>query len=400
MLKVRVGDFKLTEGNKQAVLDVLSSGRISEGEKVRLFEKKWAEFIGTKYAVATSSGTAALIVALSAAKHAGLLSDGANIITTPVTYIATSNAIALLNMNPVFADIDPVTFGINYDSVKSVLENSGKKCSAVLPVHLMGYPADMDGLAKLCTENNMLLFEDSAQAHGSVYNGKKTGSMGLLSAFSFYLAHNVQAGELGAVTTNDKELYRLMKKLKANGRSCDCEICTRSSGHCKQLAAYTGEDDFDPRFTHDMIGYNFKTMEFPAAIAVSQIAGIDEIIRKRQENVKSLNALLSEFSESLQLPQYSDNVSYLAYPLVVKPGSKVSRKKIRQEFENKGVETRPIFGCIPTQQLAYAHLKEEYKGKLPNAEYVGSNGFYIGCHQYLTSEDIEYVAKCFKEIFS
>lgn len=401
MLKIQVGDFRLGDAEKRAVMDVLDSGKISESKNVLNFEKKWAEFIGTKYAVAANSGTSALILGLLAAKHAGMIKEHSKIITSPVTYIATSNSIVLSNLEPVYADIDPVTFELKTDSVKELLEqDEGKECSAMLPVHLLGYPCDINGLLSLCKMHNLSFFEDSAQAHGSVYNGRKTGSFGEFGAFSFYIAHNIQAGEFGAVTTNDKSLYTLMKKLKANGRACDCEVCTRAGGYCKQLSSYKGAQDFDPRFTHDMIGYNFKTMEFPAALALVQMQKADYIIQKRQQNVKALNAQLSEFSDRLQLPKYSEDVSYLTYPLVIKPDSGIQRKLIRQELEKRGIETRPIFGCIPTQQPAYAHLKAKYEGKLPNAEYVGNNGFYIGCHQYLSNEDIDYIAQCFKEILN
>lgn len=400
-LRVSVGDFRIGDKEKAAVMDILNTGRISEGRKVWAFEQKWAEFIGTKYAVAVNSGTSALIVALLAARYRGMLKKGSKIITTPTSYIATTNAIVHAGLEPVFVDIDPLTFGINLYKVKELLENSKPgEYAAILPVHLMGYPCDMGAVSELCKEHNLYLFEDAAQAHGTLYNGKRVGSFGVFGAFSFYIAHNIQAGELGAVTTNDKELYRLMKKLKANGRVCDCDICTRHTGYCKYAAQNLNlEEDYDPRFLHDMQGYNFKTMEFPAALALAQIDSVEDIIKKRQANVLFLNKRLAKFSDILQLPFHSETVSYLTYPLVLKPNAKISRKVLRQELEKRGVETRSMFASIPTQQPAYSYLKKEYEGKLPNAENLGHNSFYIGCHQYLTEEDLNYVVKCFEEIF-
>jgi CDP-6-deoxy-D-xylo-4-hexulose-3-dehydrase len=158
----------------------------------------------------------------------------------------------------------------------------------------------------------------------------------------------------------------------------------------------TNENDFDPRFTHDIIGFNFKTMEFQAALGLTQLKKIDWIIKRRRENVKFLNEELAKFSGVIQLPKYNENVSYMAYPIVIKNPKKTSRKKIRMELERRGIETRPLFSCIPTQQPAYRYLKDKYKGKLPIAEFVGSNGFYIGCHQYLTQEDLDCVVKAFE----
>lgn len=404
MKKIHVGDFRIGKEEKQAVNEVLDSGRISEDKKVREFEKGFAEFIGTKHSILLNSGTSALIAGLTALKyHKDLdIKTDQKIITTPLTYIATSNAIVLSGFEPVYVDIDKETFGITPENIKAHLEqiNDIDNYSLILPVHLIGYPCDMNEINKIAKKYGLHVFEDSAQAHGSIYKGKRTGSLSLLSAFSFYIAHNIQAGEMGALTTNDQEINRLVKKIKAHGRMCDCPICTRATGNCPKILAYKGEDDFDPRFTHDLVGYNFKTMEFQAALGLVQLKRVDYIIKKRQENVKYLNEGLEECSDILQLPKYSDKISYLAYPIVIKKPEIISRKKLRLELEENGIETRPLFGCIPTQQQAYNHLKEKYIGKLPNAEYVGRNGFYIGCHQYLEQEDLDYIIKSLEKLLA
>jgi dTDP-4-amino-4,6-dideoxygalactose transaminase len=401
-IKVSVGDFKIGQKEKEAIIEVINSGRFSEGQKVRDFEKAFAKYIGTKYAVALSSGTAALIAGLTALQHHKLfkIKRGTKIITSPVTYVATSNAIVLTGFEPVYVDIDPRTFAILPEEVEKALSKSKntKKFSAILPVHLMGYPCDMDALNNIAKHYNLVTFEDSAQAHGTLYKGKKTGSLSLLSAFSFYIAHNIQAGEMGAITTDDPEIDRLVRKIKANGRVCACKICTRSQGWCPKFNSEKDVDN-DPRFTHDIIGYNFKTMEFQATLGIAQLRKADWIFKKRQENVKVLNKGLEKYSDVLSLPPFSEAVSYLAYPIVIKDTAKISRKRLRTELEKMGIETRPLFGSIPTQQPAYSFLKERYKGKLLNADYVGTNGFYIGCHQYITEEDITYVLKCFDNIF-
>jgi CDP-6-deoxy-D-xylo-4-hexulose-3-dehydrase len=403
MRRVPVGDFKIGEEERAAINEVLESGRISEGKKVREFEKEFARFVGTKYTVALNSGTSALIAGLDALVHHPDLKIGlgTNVITTPVTYIATSNAIVKSGFNPVYVDIDRETFVITPENIMRRLEevDDPTKYSLILPVHLMGYPCDMDEFNKIAKEYGLQIFEDSAQAHGTLYKGKKTGSLSLLAAFSFYIAHNIQVGEMGAITTNDWEIARLSGKIKAHGRMCDCPICTRAEGICPKMKG-DSEEDFDPRFTHEFIGYNFKTMEFQAALGKVQLRKADWIIKKRQENVKYLNEGLEKYSDLLQLPKYSSTVSYLAYPIMIKRPDNISRKKLCAELEKNGVETRPLFGCIPTQQPAFSFLREKYEGKLPNAEYVGRNAFYIGCHQYLEREDLEHVIKTFDKILS
>jgi CDP-6-deoxy-D-xylo-4-hexulose-3-dehydrase len=404
MRQIRVGDFKIGDEEKRAITEVLDNGQISEGMKVREFEKLFADYIGTKHAVAVSSGTSALMAGMVAMIYAEniAVNPGTNVLTTPVSYIATSNALVTTGFNPVYVDVDRETFGITPENIKKHLEEVDdiEQYSFILPVHLMGHPCDMDEINKIAMKYGLQVFEDSAQAHGTIYNGRKTGSFSLLSAFSFYIAHNIQAGEMGAITTDDLEIIRLIRKIKANGRMCDCPICKRAEGKCPRLAAYNGEDDFDPRFTHEFIGYNFKTMEFQAALGITQLKRADWITERRRDNVKYLNESLEDFSDLLKLPKFDQNVSYLAYPIVINNPDKLSRRKLRKELEAHGIETRPLFGCIPTQQPAFKYLKKDYEGKLLNADYLGKNAFYVGCHQYLTQEDLDYTINVFKKILS
>ncbi|MBU1727410.1 MAG: DegT/DnrJ/EryC1/StrS family aminotransferase [Candidatus Omnitrophica bacterium] len=399
MKRIHVGEFRLGRKEERALFDVIDTGWLSEGKKTYEFEKAWAKYIGTHYAVAVNSGTSALVAGLVALKNKFGIKDGAKVITTPLTFIATINAIWHSGLRPVFVDIDPRTFVITPEDIEKALKDE-KDVAVVLPVHLMGYPADMDRINAIAKKNNVLVVEDAAQAHGTLYKGKRVGSLSEFAIFSFYVAHNIQAGEMGAVTTNDHRLFKLIKKIKAHGRMCECEVCTRSTGKCVLMDAYKGREDFDPRFHHDLIGYNFKVMEFQTSLASTQLKKANQIFKKRSFNVKYLNDNLCEFSDILQLPSYSEDISYLAYPIVLKKQKhhKIPCFKLRRELEKHGVETRPLFGCIPTQQPAYQFLKERYADRLPNAEYVGENGFYIGCHQYLSKRDLDYIVETFAKI--
>jgi len=391
MIRIRVGDIKIGEEEKKAIFDVLESGRLSEGPKVREFESLWAQYTESKYCVAVNSGTSALMVGLYALlydERYKKVKKGSKVITSPVTYVATSNAIVLAGMEPVYVDIDPVTFTLNVEQIEDLLKKGNPdEYSMILPVHLMGYPNDMDAINAIADRYGLVVFEDAAQAHGSLYKGKKTGSLSLLADYSFYIAHNIQVGEMGAVVTSDEKLRSLIKKLKANGRVCACPVCTRAEGKCPYQAK-----DFDPRFTHEFVGFNFKTTEFQAALAIPQIKRAGSILQKRQHNVRYLNDRLDIVSQKLQLPRYSEDVSYLAYPMVIKDAS-IKRERLMAALEKSGVETRPLFGCIPTQQPSFSSYKPRYEGKLPDADVVGKNGFYIGCHQYLATEDLDFIVE-------
>ena len=366
---VRIGDYKTTVEDEQVVLEILRSNRLSEGKYVREFEERWADFCGTKYAVLTNSGTSALILALEVLKKYTTLRK---ILTTPLTFIATVNAIVLAGFEPVFSDVNKETF---------VIEPC-LNADLFMPVHLYGYPVDMQKFPY------RFMIEDAAEAHGTMYKGKPVGSHGLMGCFSFYIAHNIQVGDMGAVTTNSREVYKELKSLKAHGRMCECPVCGRLEGRCPHKDA-----DFDPRFTHTRIAYNFKTSEINAALGINQLKKADWILQRRQENVKYLNEGLAGVEE-LQLPKHDPTVSYLSYPLIIKDES-IDRNSFLNRL-SKTVENRPLFACIPLQQPAYEHIKNKWVGKLPNAEWLGSRGFHVGVHQYLTQEELDIMIESIK----
>ena len=191
MRRVYVGDFHLGEDEKKAVMEVLDLGRVSEGKKVREFEKLWANYVGTKYSIALSSGTAALMVGWSAILHHKnyQAKNRKKVITAPITYIATSNALVLTGYEPVYVDIDPKRFVITPENIKKHLNavKDSENYLAINPVHLMGYSADMDKINDIAREYNLAVVEDSAQAHGSILEGKKPGQCLCFPYFLFIL---------------------------------------------------------------------------------------------------------------------------------------------------------------------------------------------------------------------
>jgi CDP-6-deoxy-D-xylo-4-hexulose-3-dehydrase len=378
--KIRIGDLQFGPAERAAIIRVLDSGRISEGPEVRAFEREYADWLGARHCVAVSSGTAALIVGLAASQIAGHIKPGARVLMPALTFIATANAVRLTGLEPVFADIDPHMFTMRKESLY------WNQHDAILPVHLFGYPAPMDYIIRgaRTSASYIPVFEDACQAHGSRYIGSKVGCFGHWSAFSFYIAHTVQAGEFGVLCTDDPEIAKLAKSLKAHGRACACEKCNRSTGECPFLG------ETDPRFTHLHIGYNFKPMEWQAALARVQLENIEENIEKRRANVSTLNSLLRKVDDRIKLPTLDGRVSYMAYPMVLlEPGR---RAAVMKYLESHGVECRPLFGCIPTQQPAYEEYAERYQDKLPVAEDYGANGLYVGCHQYLEYVDLRRMA--------
>ncbi|MBC7225429.1 MAG: aminotransferase class I/II-fold pyridoxal phosphate-dependent enzyme, partial [Anaerolineae bacterium] len=266
MRRIAIAEFIASPEQRRLVQEVLDSGRISEGPKVSQFEQAWASFVGSRHCVATNSGTSALMVGLLALRHRLGLPRGTKAITSALSFIATSNAIRHAGFAPVYVDVDPVRFHLLPDQVEELLEGARPgEYGAIVPVHLMGYPAPMGRLLEL---------------------GRPVGSLGALGIFSFYISHNIQGGEMGAVTTDDEALDDLIRRLKDQGR-----------------IYHTGED-LSRWFVHDLVGFNFKTTEFQAALALPQVEAAEAILQARRENVRGLNARLAHLQDWFQLPEY------------------------------------------------------------------------------------------------
>jgi len=394
-MQVRIGDFSYGPEQKAAVEGMMAENAVSEGRKCREFEAAFAKHIGSKHCVTANSGTSAGMLIFQGLKYVSNnpIKEGTTVLTSPLTYIATVNAFTTLGFKPAFCDVRLDTFSMDEEKAKEHFENNDpSEYSAIQPVHLMGYAVEMDRINAIAKEHGLVSIEDSCEATGTKYKGRRTGTWGTAGWFSFYIAHNIQVGEFGAITTDDAELAEKMHRLKGNGRMCYRTVKEVEEGKCPH--ANLG---FNPRYLHDMIGFNFKPMEFQAVLGLTQLAKAEWIIAKRQDNVKFLNDSLAKLSGELMLPKLSKDVSYLGYPLIVE-SKRISRDKLSVELTKRGIENRPIFNCIPTQQKAYAHLAKEYAGKLPNAEHVGKNGIYLPVHQYLSDQQREYMAKTVLEI--
>lgn len=393
--KIPTGDWVCTPEERKNVNDVLDSGMISEGKYCNEFSEKWAKYIGTPYCTTLNSGSSALIVGLRALNYK--LKKFMKVATTPFTYVATVNSIYLTGNTPVYVDIDRKTLGMSPESLKKTLDEN-PDIDAVLVVHIMGIPSRIDEIKEICDERGVFLLEDNCQAYGTKYKGKMLGSYGIWSACSFFIAHTIQVSEMGTLNTHDRDLFRIFDKLKSNGRT---------SSFDKEKEKYYKEDvehnlkDLHPRYYHDMISGNYRAQEFSGAIACAQFEKIDDIIGKRNDNVKYLlDNLVPKYGDLLQFPIYDKDTSYLGFPMVITEkaltsGKIKNRKWIREEFEKRGIETRPMYGCLP---LDMPSLQVEETLSIPEAEYVGRNAWYIGCFQYLKKEDLDYIIKVFDDV--
>jgi len=383
---ISFGTIDITRNAKDIINQVIKTTRVSQGKYVRDFEKRFASLFDRKYGVAVSSGTDAIALALSTLYDFGA-KRGDEIILPALTFIGTANAVLMAGFKPVFVDVEIDTLNIN----PSLIEKSiTKKTRAILPVHLMGKPCNMDEVIKISKEYNLFLIEDAAEAHGSEYKGKKIGSFGDMSCFSTYIAHIISTIEGGIVLTDNSEYADILRSLRTHGRACKCEVCVINLGsnYCKKRFKY-GKDI---RFVFERVGFSSKMNEIEAAVGIGNIEIFDKILKQRRKNLISLMKKFKEFGKYFYIIEEKpfEKIAPHGFPLVIKEKNKINRNELIIYLAENGIDTRDLFSSIPTQCDGYKFLGYRY-GEFPIAEYIGENGLHFGVHQDLNEDDIEYI---------
>jgi len=390
-IKIPFGTVSITKKTKKLIKWILDSNRVSCGKYVREFEKKFAELVGTKEAVALSSGADADALALAVLYDFGAKRND-EVIVPALSFVATGNAILQAGFNPVFVDIDRMTLNIDPSKVEKAIT---RKTRAIMPVHLMGKPADMDEINRIAKKRNLFVIEDAAEAHGATYRDKNIGTLGDMAAFSLYVAHIITTVEGGIVVTNKKKFAEVLRSLRTHGRACKCERCILniSSGFCEKRFQYGEKNDI--RFMFERIGYSSKMNELEAAVGLGNLEEYHKILKKRRQNLKYLTKEFKKFSPYLVTIEEGadEKIGPHAFPVIVQEEVRFTREELVDYLERKGIETRTLFASMPTQCPGFKFL--EYKlGDFPNAEYIGDNGFHIGIHQDLSKEHLDYFLDC------
>ncbi len=396
-MKISFGTVTITDMAKRLVADALDSGRISCGKYVRQFEKEFARLAGTKMAVAVSSGTDAVCLALAVLYDFGA-KRGDEIIVPALSFVATANAVLQAGFKPVFVDIDRQTLNIDALKIESAITS---RTRAVVPVHLMGKPADMDAINSLAKKYRLYVIEDAAEAHGAVYKGKNVGSLGDMAAFSLYVAHIITTGEGGIVTTNKPEFAEVIRSLRSHGRACKCEACVinTNSGYCAKR--FSRSDNQDIRFVFERIGFSSKMNELEAAIGIGNLAIYNEILKERRKNLYYLMNKFKKFSPYLVTikKELYEEIGPHAFPFIIQEQAKFTRNQLAGYLSKKNIDSRTLFSCIPTQCWGFGFLG--YKiGDFPHAEYIGNNAIHIGVHQDIGKDGCDYFIDSIEEFLS
>ncbi|HEY44602.1 MAG TPA: DegT/DnrJ/EryC1/StrS family aminotransferase [Anaerolineae bacterium] len=393
-LRVPFGTISIPEQSKRLIGEILDTKRISSGKYVRMFENRFAELSGVKEAVALSSGTDADTLALAVLHDYGAR-RGDEVIVPALSFVATGNAVLHAGFSPVFVDIERDTLNLDPSQIESAIT---EKTRAILAVHLMGKPADMDAIRSIARRHELYVIEDAAEAHGALYKGKPVGGLGDMGAFSLYHAHTITTGEGGIVTTNNEEYAEILRSLRSHGRACKCKVCTINiaSNYCSKR--FQGDDGEDIRFVFERIGYSCKMNELEAALGLGNIEIYHDILGKRRRNLLYVLERFKKFSPFLATirEEPDTQIGPHAIPIIVQEEASFSREDLANYLEEHGIETRTIFASMPTQCAGFACLGYEL-GQFPNAEYIGERGVHIGVHQDLGLEEMEYLMETIEE---
>ena len=390
------GTITITDTAKRLIAESLETKRISCGRLVRDFEDRFAALVGTSEAVAVSTGTDADILALAVLHDFGA-QRGDQVIVPALSFVATGNAVLHAGFTPVFVDIRRDTLNIDPELIEAAIT---ERTRAIMPVHLMGKPAEMDAINAIAKNHNLMVVEDAAEAHGALYKGKPAGTLADLAAFSTYVAHIITTGEGGVITTNNEQYGEILRSLRSHGRNCSCKHCILNAGASYCAKRFRGEGGSDVRFTFDRIGYSCKMNELEAAIGIGAMEIYHDILKKRHDNLSYVLERFERFAPYLSSIREEEHevIGPHAIPIVVNEGAPFTRDQLAQYLERSGIETRTLFASMPTQCPGFAYLGHR-PGDFPNAEYMGHHGLHIGVHQDLEIEDMEYVLEVIDAFF-
>lgn len=341
---------------EQAVLRVLRSGQLAQGREVEAFENEFASYTGSTYAVAVSNGTTALHLALLAAG----VGEGDEVITTPFSFAASTNAILYTGAKPVFVDIgDDCT--IDVSQIEQLITPHTK---ALLPVHLFGYPCDMDALMRISRAHHLPLIEDACQAHGATYKGKKVGSIGSIGCFSFYATKNMTTGEGGMVVTHDENIADRVRLLRSHGSAV--------------------------KYHPVALGYNDRMTDIQAALGRVQLTRLDGFNKKRRKNAQVYTSAFRSLP-GLTVPSEEDGrvSAYHHYTIRVQPPFPLSRDALQSYLADKGIESIVIYP-VPIDQMP--HVARVVPSRpLPHADQMSKEVLSIPVHPHLTEKERSYI---------
>jgi len=391
-MKIYYGKAIYNQKEIRASLKVLKDKSLTliDGPAVKNLESKISKLFGKKYGLMVNSGSSANLLALASLN----LKKGSEVITTTLTFSTTVAPIYQLGLMPHFIDVGKNTFVANLDQIKKAIN---KKTKAIMIPNLLGNVPDWKKIFLLAKKNRLKIIEDSADTIGYKLNKKNLGNYSDITTNSMYASHIITgAGFGGMVCFNDKKIYNKAKLLRGWGRSS--AVFNESEGIKKRFSIKVDGIPYDGKYIFHDVGYNFLPSEISAAFALEQLKKLSKNIKNRVSNFKNLRSFFSKFQDLFELPVQLKGLitPWLAYPVIIKSGSKINRQKLQIFLEKKSIQTRTIFtGNILRQPIMKTRKYKKVKNAEVNSNNVMKNGILIGCHHGLKNKDLEYIKKNF-----
>ncbi|MBN1913988.1 MAG: DegT/DnrJ/EryC1/StrS family aminotransferase [Candidatus Omnitrophica bacterium] len=389
-MKISFGTITITKESRKLISGILRAGRVSQGRYVRELEERFAALVGVKEAVAVSTGTDADILALAVLYDFGAKRQD-EVIVPALSFVATGNAVLHAGFKPVFVDVKKDTLNINPHKIEEAIT---KKTRAIMPVHLMGKPAEMDTINAIARKYKLYVIEDAAEAHGALYKGRKVGSLSDMGAFSLYVAHIITTIEGGIITTDNIKFAEVLRSLRSHGRACKCRVCVLNtkSSYCPRRFKFGKKTDI--RFIFERIGFSSKMNELEAAIGLGNMSIYKKILDKRRANLYYLMDKFDRFYPEIFTfkKEVYEEIGPHAFPVILGKKCAFSRNELADYLSKKGIDSRQLFSSMPTQCLGFKFLGYK-KGQFPQAEYLGDHGLHIGVHQDMGRKECDYFLK-------
>lgn len=372
-----------------AIQKVVDSNMFTMGKHVAEYEKQFADFFGSEYAVMVSSGSTAnllMIASLFYTKNESLkLKRGDEVIVPVVSWSTTYFPLQQYGLKVKFVDIDPDTLNIDLAQLENAVTD---KTKAILAVNLLGNPNDFSAIKKIIAGKDIVLLEDNCESMGATFEGKQAGTFGVMGTYSSFFSHHMATMEGGCVVTDDEELYHILLCMRAHG-------WTRNLPKENLVSGTKSDDSFEESFKFVLPGYNVRPLEMSGAIGIEQLKKLPSFINERRANGAYFQELFADHPY-LRIQKETGNSSWFGFSLVIKEDVGIERKQIVSKLMENGIECRPIVTGNFAKNEVINYFDYEIAGSLKNAEYLDKNGFFVGNHQV----DIKNMILAFQHILS
>ena len=380
----------------QHLVDASLDFWLTTGRFAAQFERKFARWVGTRHALLVNSGSSANLLAVTALTADELgeraLRPGDEVITAAAGFPTTVNPIIQNRLVPVFVDSLIPTYNADPDAVEAAV---GPRTRAIMLAHTLGNPFDVDRIRAIAEKYGLWLIEDTCDAIGSTWHGRKAGTFGDLATVSFYPAHHMTMGEGGAVLTSSPPLKKIVESFRDWGRDCWCEPGEDDTcGKRFEWQLGTLPMGYDHKYSYSHIGYNLKLTDMQAAVGVAQLKKLDDFVARRRENFAYLRAALEPLADVLILPEATlgSDPSWFGFPITIRGGAHLTRNDMTGWLESCGIKTRLLFGGNLTRQPAYADVPFRVVGNLTVADQIMDGTFWIGTFPGIDRSMLDYVA--------